>query len=187
MNKKITLLPLCVDLDGTLLTADTTWAAVRIYMGEHPWWSGLNILRWLIRGRAFLKQNLAKHVKLEPASFTYSPEVLNLIQKYKKAGHLVYLVTATDQLFANQMVQHMEIFDAVFASDGRCNLRAETKARFLVRQWGEKGFIYVGNSWDDLKVWDRAFKGYAAYPSQRLYKKLKKAYQNVTLITSLKK
>lgn len=185
MSKKSIFLPLCVDLDGTLLTTDTTWAAVYVYLRKYPW-KLLNILKWLVKGRAFLKHNLAKHIKLDPSSFKYSTEVLTLIQKYRKAGHCVYLVTATDQQFANQMAEYIDVFDDVFASDGICNLRAEAKANFLMQKWGEKGFIYVGNSWDDLKVWDKAFKGYAAYPSKRLYKKISRAYQHVTLITPVK-
>lgn len=180
---KKSLPPLCIDLDGTLITSDTTWHAFCLYIKNKPWNAGI-VLIWLLRGRAFLKKKLAQYINLDPISFTYCPEVLSLIKTYKKKGHFIYLATATDEAFATQFASYVGGFDAVFASDGHCNLRAQKKAETLAQHCGDQNFIYIGNSWDDLKVWDKALKGYVAYPSKRLLKKLNESYPQVILITA---
>jgi hypothetical protein len=53
--------PLCVDLDGTLLKTDLTWESLVRLLRRNPLYL-LVIPFWLIRGRAVLKDRLAKQV-----------------------------------------------------------------------------------------------------------------------------
>jgi 4-hydroxybenzoate polyprenyltransferase len=48
------------------------------------------------------------------------------------------------------------IFDEVIASDGATNMTGATKAARLVKRFGERGFVYAGNSAVDGEVWKRA-------------------------------
>src|SRR5512143_3405193 len=57
-------LPLCVDLDGTLLRTDTLLEAV-LQLLRSNLLRGLSLLGWLLRGRAALKTELARHVDLD--------------------------------------------------------------------------------------------------------------------------
>jgi hypothetical protein len=117
----------------------------------------LKIAYWfLLKGRAYLKRQLAKRVRFDPATFSYNRAILELILQAKKEGRKVYLATATDEKIAQVAVNYLKIFDGVFASDGIINLRAQHKANRLVMEFGPGQFIYAGNSTDDLKVWTAA-------------------------------
>jgi phosphoserine phosphatase len=65
------------------------------------------------------------------------------------------LATAADTLLAEQIAARLRIFDRVIASDGSCNLKGPAKAQALAQLF-PGGFIYAGDSRDDLPVWQRA-------------------------------
>ena len=56
--------PLCIDLDGTLVRTDTLVEAVLALVRERPLYL-FPLPVWLIRGRACLKQQVVKHLKAE--------------------------------------------------------------------------------------------------------------------------
>lgn len=146
---------LCVDLDGTLIGIDTTWMATGLFLRAYPFrcWQ---LLVWLLRGRAYLKQQLAQKVYIDPRSLPYHAELMQWLIERKEHGDTLVLATATDQVFAQAVADHVGIFSQVIASDGENNLRAQYKAAALNRHFGVKGYSYVGNSRDDLKVWCEA-------------------------------
>ena len=148
-------LPLCVDLDGTLIADDTTRVALRLFVrqqrGQILW-----LLAWLLRGRAYFKQQLASRVQLDAACLPYNRAVLQLIETYREQGNPIYLVTASDKRIAQQVCAHLNFFSDCYASDGVRNLRHKAKAALLCKIFGAHNFIYVGNSRDDLAVWQRA-------------------------------
>ncbi|MCR9191387.1 MAG: hypothetical protein NXI01_01855 [Gammaproteobacteria bacterium] len=146
---------LCVDLDGTLILVDTMQEAIWSFLGAHPFqcW---RLLLWLCRGRAYLKQKLGQYVALEPSLLPYHEPFLAWLKERKKAGDTLVLATATDQTFAIAIASYLGLFDDVLASNGRVNLRAQSKAAALNERYGVKGYDYAGNSCDDLKVWSQA-------------------------------
>ena len=148
-------LPLCVDLDGTLIANDTTWTALRLFVRQHRW-QILWLLAWLLRGRAYFKQQLASRVQLDAARLPYNRAVLQLIETYREQGSPIYLVTASDKCIAQQVCAYLNFFTDCYASDGVRNLRHKAKATLLCKIFGTHNFIYVGNSRDDLAVWRRA-------------------------------
>lgn len=155
VKKRVTHAILCVDLDGTLIRIDTTWLATRKFLCAYPWrcWQ---LLLWLIRGRAHLKQQLGKLIHINPSSLPYHSELLTWLIQRKKSGDTLVLATATDQVFAQAIADYLGIFSQVLASDGHINLRQKWKAAALTRHFGLKGYCYVGNSYDDLAVWQEA-------------------------------
>ncbi|MDR0555443.1 MAG: haloacid dehalogenase-like hydrolase [Holosporaceae bacterium] len=171
------LLPICVDLDGTLLEGDVTQIAIREYLGCGLF-NVFRILCWLLRGRAFLKQKLAELVELDVANLRYNEKFLKFVLKKKKEGHKVFLATASNVVYANQVVEHLDtvgfggLFDGVFASNAWANLRAEAKADALVTVFGERGFIYAGNSKDDVPVWDKSAGCILVSPTNGALKKM---------------
>ncbi|CAO5675454.1 MAG: hypothetical protein HEEMFOPI_00237 [Holosporales bacterium] len=157
INVLSTLSPLCVDLDGTLIKEDVLWVSWR-RLFKRSVCDGIKALFWLLKGRAYFKQQLALYSSIEPADLTYNLNLLDFLKAYKlhnDAGVLV-LATAADVSFAKAIAHHLQIFDQVLASDGSVNLRAEFKADRLSKLFGEKQFSYIGNSFDDIKVWKRA-------------------------------
>ena len=149
------MLPICVDLDGTLIHDDVTIIALKDFLRRNVFHI-FPVIAWFCRGRAYLKHQLAQRVDLNAEQLNYNQEFLNYLREKKKEGHKLFLATACNRQYADAVADYLQIFDGVFASDSRHNLRAEAKANALTLIFGEKGFIYAGNSKDDLKVWRKS-------------------------------
>ena len=167
------LSPLCVDLDGTVLTTDVLWESV-ILLCKHQPWILLKFPFWLVRGRAYLKQQIAQRVILDPAQLPYRQEVLSYLYQQKEAGRLLVLVTASDYQPAEAIATYLGIFSEVMASDGVRNLSGTEKRLALEYRFGAKGFDYIGDSRADLAVWSSANAAILVGTSQRILKHVRK-------------
>lgn len=147
--------PLCVDLDGTLIYGDTLAEATIRLLRSQPLLLLLFPL-WLLHGRAFFKHMVAQRVRLDPARLVYRPDVLAYIRQQKEAGRTVLLATATDARIAHDVARHLNLFDGVIASDGRHNRRGQEKVRAIRDYLGHDRFDYIGDSRQDLPVWEAA-------------------------------
>lgn len=148
-------LPLCVDLDGTLLRGDSLVEGALALAARAPWSLPARLAR-LRHGRAALKQSLARDATLDPARLPWNPAVLALLEDAGAAGRTRVLCTGADARVADAVAGHLGLFEEVIASDGRRNLTGEAKAAALVERFGERGFDYAGNARDDLAVWAHA-------------------------------
>jgi len=151
-NKNI---PLVVDLDGTLIRTDLLWEHLARLFRCNPFWI-FAVLFWWTRGRARLKQKLARRVTIDPATLPYHREFLAFLREQKAAGRKLILATASDLSMALPVARHVGLFDEVLGSDGQTNLRSENKLRRLTEKFGVRGFDYAGNSSADFAVWDGA-------------------------------
>ncbi len=149
-------IPLVVDLDGTLVLTDMLYESMVKAFQEKPLSSALKIPYWLSRGKATLKQILAKHYTVDVAHLPYNSEFLNWLQAQRSAGRKLILCTASDHTIASAIATHLGLFDEVMASDGHINLSRHHKAEALVQRFGKGGFDYAGNSRADLAVWSQA-------------------------------
>ena len=68
-------LPLVVDLDGTLIRTDLMWESFARLLQRNPF-AIFAVLFWWTRGRAFLKQQLARRVQIDPATLPYNEKFL---------------------------------------------------------------------------------------------------------------
>jgi apolipoprotein N-acyltransferase len=144
--------PLVVDLDGTLIKTDLLWESLAQLLRRNPLML-FAILFWWIRGRAFLKRQLARRVTIDPAALPYHEPFLAFLREQKKAGRRLILATASDRDMALPVANHVGLFDEVLGSDGKTNLRSANKLKALTEKFGERGFDYAGNSAPDLAVW----------------------------------
>lgn len=165
------LKPICIDLDGTLIRYDVTTEAIKLFVRRNPL-KLFKIFIWFLKGRAYLKKKLAINVDLDVSALQYNKIFLEFLIKKKKEGHKLFLATASDQLYANKIADCLKIFDGVFASDGVVNLRAEAKADTLVAIFGKDGFIYAGNSRDDVYVWDKSAECILVSPTKSALEKM---------------
>ena len=143
---------MCVDLDGTLIAADTLWESLLALREQKP--LGLLLLPfWLLRGRAFLKGKLAQATQIDAEHLPYRESVLQTIEELKGAGAArVVLATASHVTLAREVARHLGIFDEVMASEGGVNLKGKAKAAALQERFGND-FLYIGDSAADLAVW----------------------------------
>ena len=147
--------PLCVDLDGTLIHSDSLLESALLLLKKNPFWVFAFAL-WLLRGRAALKAEIARRVELNPAALPYNRELLGWLESERASGRGLWLCTAANSSLAEAVAAHIGIFDGVIASDPQTNLAGDAKASRLVERFGEHGFDYCGNERRDLRVWRHA-------------------------------
>ena len=144
--------PLCVDLDGTLVRTDLAWECILSLFKSQPLALFL-IPVWLLRGRAQAKRELADRAKLDVAVLPYRAECVSFLNGQRAQGRRIGLVTAADNSLAEKVAEHLGLFDFVYGTHGGQNLKGETKAALLRKEFGEGGYEYIGDSPADLPVW----------------------------------
>ncbi|MFZ5833291.1 MAG: haloacid dehalogenase-like hydrolase, partial [Planctomycetota bacterium] len=125
--------------------------------------------RWIARGRAYVKRELAARGRPDVASLPYRQDVLEFLRAERGRGRTIVLASACEDEIGRAVAAELGFFDDVLASDGRCNLKGSTKLA-AIREYcaarGHQGFAYIGDSKADLPVWEAAQQRYAVSPSQ---------------------
>jgi 4-hydroxybenzoate polyprenyltransferase len=152
MSEARTKLPLCVDLDGTLVRSDLLVESCLALMVKRPL-AALLIPLWLLRGKAYLKEQVSQRVELDVSSLPYRSDLLRYIVDEHNRGRTVVLATAAHRLLAEQVAAHLGAFDRVLATEAGVNLSGSAKLQRLQSEFGERGFVYAGNERKDLGVW----------------------------------
>lgn len=163
--------PLCVDLDGTLVLSDLLLESILRLIRLKPTLILLLPL-WLLRGRAAFKEQLAAHITLDPQTLPYNLGLIRWLKSERDAGRSLWLCTASNAVIAARIAAHTNIFDGVFASDHQINLAGKQKALLLVRRFGECGFDYCGNEWRDVHIWKHARNAIVVRGNRRLLRKV---------------
>ncbi len=145
------MLPLAVDLDGTLIRGDLFARAMARFCTAAPW-NALILLAWLTRGRAHAKAKLAALYPVDAASLSYNALFVAWLREQKAMGRTIVLATAFDRAGAEAVAEHIGLFDQVLASNGLINLKSHAKAAALAAAFPD-GFAYAGNERADLAVW----------------------------------
>lgn len=166
-------IPLCVDLDGTLLKTDTLHELIFRAVKQH-WWL-LFILPFLVfKGKAQFKKSLADKFNLDPSLLPYNTEFLSYLKQQKEQGRTLILVTGCYQKIAVTVAEHTGLFDDVYATNEHVNLTGKNKARLLVERFGDKAFDYAGNASVDTPVWAHSRNSLLVNCSDKLQKTLGK-------------
>jgi 4-hydroxybenzoate polyprenyltransferase len=148
-------LPLCVDLDGTLIRSDALLESLTLLIKRNPLYL-FCVPIWLLAGKARLKAEVAKRVELDPAALPYNREFIQWLESERSTGRQLWLCTASNERLASSIAAHLKLFDGVLASDDVTNLVGGNKAERLVERFGDRGFDYCGNESRDLIIWKRA-------------------------------
>jgi len=167
-NKK----PLCVDLDGTIISTDTLLESMLLSVKLKPYILFLFPF-WILKGRAYLKKKTADIAIPDVSLLPYKENVITYIKDEKSKGRKIVLATATHKPIADAVSEHLGIFDKVLSTDNNHNLRSENKSMALVELYGERGFDYIGDSSADLAVWKSADGAILVEPDNSLLSKVK--------------
>lgn len=163
--------PLIVDLDGTLFHGDIFWEDLLSDIGGNPMKSA-PVFSHLLRGKSQAKHFISERVAFDATDLPYNAAVIDLIDAARRQGRKVYLATGSHVSRAEAIAAHLGCFDGVFATTIERNLTDVRKAAFLAETFGERGFDYVGNSFADIPVWQRARRAYVVAPKGRLTRRL---------------
>jgi 4-hydroxybenzoate polyprenyltransferase len=144
--------PLYVDLDGTLVATDTLLEAILLLAGQSP----LRLLLlpvWMLGGKARFKEQVCRHVTPDARSLPYRPEVLEVIRREKDRGRRIVLCTASHRRVADQVADHVGLFDAVLATEHGENLAGARKRDAIREHVGGGEYAYMGNAAADIPIW----------------------------------
>lgn len=156
-----------MDLDGTLTPSDLLLEALLRMLRAQP----LQILAlpfWLLRGKAYMKRQIAKRVMISVETLPFDQRVLEQLRHTRQRPRV--LCTASDSLLAQPVADHLGCFEEVIASDGSNNLAGRLKAEALVSRFGTRGFDYVANGKVDLHVWKHAHSAWVVNAPHSLAK-----------------
>ncbi len=175
------MIPLVLDLDGTLVAGDTLLELALRLLAARPLAFAGALLASGGR-RAALKQRIARLARLDPASLTYNPAVLALATQARAEGRSVFLATAADAGIAHAVASHVGSFEGVLASDGHTNLKGAAKAATLAARFGAQGFDYAGDAAADLPIWKLARRAILVAPAPSLLARARQVCADVTSV-----
>lgn len=156
-------IPLCVDLDGTLIRTDLLIESLLILIKQSPWLFFL-VPIWLLRGKSVLKEKIASRVDLNVQTLPYQSGLVEFLRKEHATGRTLVLATASHRKFADGIAKHLGVFTKVHATENGTNLAGRAKRDLLVKHYGIKGFDYAGNSRADVPVWGMARQAIVVNP-----------------------
>ncbi len=119
---------------------------------------------WLLRGKAYLKQRIARDVDVDAAMLPYNDVLLEYLRSLRASGRVLVLATATHSKYANGVAAHLRIFDDILATTDDHNLSGAAKRAELVKRFGKRGFDYAGNARGDLIIWADAAEAVVVNP-----------------------
>ena len=173
-DENLRRIPLCVDLDGTLVKSDTLVDSVLALARSNPR-ALLALPGWLAQGKAAFKQHVTQAVQLDVTSLPYNQPLLEYLFHQHASGREIYLATAADTTLAGRVAAYQGIFSGVLASDGSSNLAGGAKlqafrARFAAR-WS-----YIGNASPDTSILAACMQPMVANPTAGLRAGLRAAH-----------
>lgn len=172
---------LVVDLDGTLLNSDMLYESFWSACGNN-WRTPFLSVAAMLRSKAALKAYLQSEADVDATSLPYNEAVIDYVRAHRMQGGKTALVTASNQIFANAIAEHLKIFDEVYGSDATHNLKGSNKASLLVERFGDSGFHYMGDAAADLPIWQVASKAVtvnATSSVRRQVERLGKPFQHL--------
>ena len=172
---------LVVDLDGTLCRTDTLHETFLSLLATQP----LKLFRvpgWIAEGRANLKARLADFGVIDPAELPLNEAVMESVRVAREEGRRTALVSAADHRQVTAVAEATGLFDEAYGSAEGYNLKGSQKAEFLVDQFGEGMFDYIGDSKADLPVWAAARHAITVRATQGLRHAAEKANASVSHI-----
>lgn len=175
------LKPVIVDLDGTLIKSDTLLECFMALLKG-------NLLAifllpfWLLKGKANLKSRIAERVEIDVTLLPYNHDVVDYIKSMRSLGHRCYLATGASAKVAEQVSNHVGLFDGIFSSTEETNLTGSRKAALLHEQFGAGNYIYLGNHRVDLAIWKDAAEAVVVSNSHSLVARARKVNSKVSQI-----
>ncbi len=163
-------LPLYVDLDGTLIKSDLLFESMLLLVKKNLLYMVL-LPFWLLKGRAYLKQQLAQRIDVPVERLPLNAEFVAWLKEQKNRGRALTLISASNQDSVSKVSEHFALFDAAIGSDTTTNLKAGNKLK-RIQEINVGGFAYAGNSSADLPIWSAAQQVVMVNCSDALVKRL---------------
>jgi hypothetical protein len=162
------LLPLVIDLDGTLLIGDLLFEVAAQYVRSNPLHVFL-LFWWALRGISHLKFQLATRIVRIVDHAPFNAALVDYARTAKGEGRTMLLATASPAIWAKIVAARFPFIDEVLTSCSQVNLKGRRKAELLEQRFG-RDFVYAGNAKCDLHIWKRSRRAIFAGHNRALKK-----------------
>lgn len=150
--------PLVVDLDQSLVRVDLLHEALARLGLRAPW--HLVQLAWTHRSDlAAFKVAVAEAISVDPKTLPYDPVVLDHLRSEAARGRRLVLATASPRTWAQPIAEHLGFFSGVIATEAAANMKSARKLEAIRHLPNGESFAYLGNSADDIPLFDAATDG----------------------------
>ncbi len=167
VNNKIII----VDLDNTFIKTDLLYEAF-VQLIKFRFWLVFLMPIWLIRGKLYFKKKIFEGYSLREDLLPYNYDVINYIKDKWNSGHKIYLYSASPEEFVKKIANKFEFFSG-FRGSTNINLKSINKLKAIIEDFGEN-FDYIGDSLDDIVIWNKAINKIAVNPNKKIFKFLSK-------------
>jgi 4-hydroxybenzoate polyprenyltransferase len=148
--------PLTIELDEVLVRTDTLHEGLLRVLKHRPYLLP-GVLGWALKGRDFLRAEVARRAELDVAWLPYNEALLSRLREEKARGRRLVLVTRADRRVAEAVAAHLGLFDEVHAGrkalDGPFEAISPSASRspgprallgaMRVHQWAKNILIFV--------------------------------------------
>jgi 4-hydroxybenzoate polyprenyltransferase/phosphoserine phosphatase len=155
---KLSLPPLYVDLDGSLIKVDLLHEAMARLGLRSP----LLLMRISLKHReslAAFKTEIAKEVSVDPATLPYETAVISRLREEAALGRRLILATASPLAWAEPIAAYLGFFSNIIATNANNNLKSRAKLAAIQDLMGASPFAYLGNSSDDIPLFEASSGG----------------------------
>jgi 4-hydroxybenzoate polyprenyltransferase len=134
--------PLAVDLEGTLVKTDVAIEAL-LALARQDILLLLTCPFWLLGGRAALRREVARRVTLDIESLPFDRALVAYLERERRAGREIALVSATDGRIARAIAAHLGVFTHVIAGEGGEGISGRQKREALRAAFGGRAVLHA--------------------------------------------
>jgi phosphoserine phosphatase len=145
---------LFVDLDGTLIKEDLSNLAFVNCLKKTPIMLFFYLIVFFFKGKSYLKEKISKSYIVPIDKLNFNKAAFDYIKEVKNRHRVVYLISGSHQLLVDQIDRHLRIFFESFGSTINFNMVGKNKVRFINNKLKITEFDYLGNSSQDLPIWE---------------------------------
>ena len=113
----------------------------------------MNVIYNLILSKSRVKKQFSVLNKKDPSLLPYNEDVLKIINDYSSKGYEIVLSTGASSFDANNVAEHLGMFNKIISSDDSFNNVGHSKLKKLL-ELGYDNFIYLADSKSDLPIWN---------------------------------
>lgn len=144
---------LVVDVDGTLCPVDTLRILRLRWRMKHPMMAA-QLKEWRSVSKQFEKIQLWEEVGFS-CSPIHNRAVVEIVQQWLSSNKKVIVVSGSASHLAHWAAEGLSDVES-FGSTLSTNLTKKSKADFLDQNFSDYCITYIGDSPDDLHVWERS-------------------------------
>ena len=150
------MIPVFVDMDGTLIKGSTSSLEIRSFLKENgPFRLGYSIITNQLFSRLKLKTWLSNQ-EFEQVQYEFDQEIVEVLKKLQRKGTKLTLATASPSSSTKRVMNQSPIvFQELISSDEVTNLKGSKKLEAIKSSLYNNNafdFFYIGDSYVDLKI-----------------------------------